>query len=90
MSPEAFRYDPDFRSRIHPKDYHSPFCCRCQRNLDTSKAVAVTINEETFMALMGHGRAQEIRTNFNPGREDLCGDSWIGKDCLRKLNQKSL
>lgn len=85
---DAFYYDPDYRSRVHPRDITAPYCCRCQRNLDTSKAVAVTINEETMMAVIGHGRAEEMRTNFNPQCASLTGDAWIGKDCLAKLKKE--
>ncbi len=87
--PEPFYYDPDYRSRVHPRDWKRPYCCRCQQNLDTSKAVAVTINEETMMALIGHGRAEELRTNSHPQCRKLVSDGWIGKDCLRQLKREA-
>jgi len=88
MTLEAFDYDPDFRR--DPKDWQKPFCCRCQQNLDMKKAIAVTINEETFTLVIGHGREEEIQTNFNHQAKHLCNNAWIGKDCLKKCTSKSI
>lgn len=81
-----FYYDPDYRkTHIHPKDPKKPYCCRCQQNVDVNKAIPVTINEETFMAIEGHNRHEEIRTNFNPQSVDLVFNSYLGKDCRKVL-----
>lgn len=78
----AFYYDPDFRkSHIHPRDVKKPYCCRCQMNVDPEKAIAVTINGETWMALKGHDRHEELRTNFNAPAKDLVCNAYIGRDC---------
>lgn len=82
----AFYYDPDFRrTHIHPKDVTKPYCCRCMQNVDVNKAIAVTINEETWMAVIGHDRHEEIRTNFAPQCRDLVINSYLGKDCYKAL-----
>jgi hypothetical protein len=81
-----FCYDPDYRSRVHPKDHTKPFCCRCQHNIDTSKAIPVTINEESLMAVIGHGRSEEL--NPNPNHPESTWDTWIGKDCLARLKKE--
>ena len=81
---DAFSYDPDYRSKVHPRDPKKPYCCRCQQNLNVEKAIAiaVTINEETFMAVKGHDRHEEIRTNFNPPQvTNLVSNGYMGKDC---------
>lgn len=83
---DAFYYDPDFRkSHIHPKDWKKPYCVRCMQNLDTSKAIPITHNSETWMAVVGHDRIEEIRTNYN--HDDLTLNGWIGKDCYKKVKQ---
>ena len=83
---EAFYYDPDFRhTNTHPKDPTAPYCLRCQHNVDVTKAVEVTANEETWEALLGHNRHEEIRTNFNPQCKGLVINGYLGKDCYRKL-----
>lgn len=87
---DAFSYDPDFRSRVHPKKPLEPYCCRCQQNVNVETAVPVTINEETWMAVEGHGRDKEIRTNFNtPLTFDLTHNGWLGPDCYKKLRGKT-
>lgn len=80
-TPEAFYFDPDFRSNSHPKNPTEPYCCRCQRNVDITKAIPVSINDETWMAVEGHDRHEEIRTNFYANQVGLVYNGWIGKDC---------
>ena len=85
---DAFYFDPDFRSKTHPRDPKAPYCIRCQQNLDTTKAVAVSFNDETWMAVVGHDRHEEIRTNFNgPHTLGLVANGWIGKDCYKKVKK---
>lgn len=85
---DAFYFDPGFRSKTHPRDPKAPYCIRCQQNLDTSKAIAVTFNDETWLAVVGHDRHEEIRTNFAPHLKDLVLNGWIGKDCYKKVTNK--
>ncbi len=86
-APEPFYYEPDYRSKTHPRDLKKPYCCRCQQNVDISKATPVTINEETFMAIEGHDRHEEIRTNHNPQCRHLVSNGYIGKDCLKAAKE---
>lgn len=85
---DAFYFDPDFRSKTHPRDPKAPYCIRCQQNLDTSKAIAVSFNDETWMAVVGHDRHEEIRTNLAPHLRGLVCNGWIGKDCYKKVMKK--
>jgi hypothetical protein len=86
ITQEAFYFDPDFRkTHIHPRDPKKPYCCRCQMNVDPAKAIAVTCNDETWMALEGHDRHDELRTNFNPQARDLVYNGYIGRDCRRAI-----
>ncbi len=88
MTDKPFYYGPDFRkSHIHPREVTKPYCCRCQMNVDATKAIPVTINEETWMALEAHNRHEELRTNFNPQAKDLVSNSYLGRDCWKALNQ---
>lgn len=82
---DAFDFDPDYRR--DPKDFNEPYCCHCQRNLDPSTAIPVTINDETHIAVPGHDRIEEIRTNFK--HDNMTLNAWIGKDCLRRLAGKA-
>lgn len=83
---DAFCYDPDFRSKTHPRKPLEPYCCRCHQNVDITKAIAVSINDETWMAVVGHDRHEEIRTNYNgPHTLKLVTNGWIGKDCYKKV-----
>lgn len=85
---EPFYYDPDYRkTHIHPRDPNKPYCCRCQMNIDITKAIPVTINEETYMALEGHNRHEELRTNFNKNANKLVLNSYIGRDCRAALTK---
>lgn len=84
---EAFYYEPDFRSKVHPRDPKKPFCCRCQQNVDPSKAIPVSVNDESWMAIEGHGRHEEIRTNFNPQAKRLVYDGYIGRDCRAAISK---
>lgn len=79
---KPFFYDLDFRR--DPKDASKPYCMRCQQNVDINKAVPVSVNEETWMAIKGHDLHEEIRTNFAPQCRDLVSNQYIGKDCMER------
>ena len=80
-----FYYEPDFRSKVHPKDPTTPFCCRCQQNVDPDKAIAVSVNDEEWIAIEGHDRHDEIRTNWAPQQKKLVYNGYIGRDCYAAL-----
>ena len=88
MTNEPFYYDPEFRSKIHPKDPTKPFCCRCQQNVDPEKAIPVSVNDESWQAVEGHDRHEEIRTNFHPHQKKLVYNGYIGRDCRRALQKE--
>lgn len=78
-------YDPDFRRG--PKYSSKPYCMRCQQNVDITKAVPVSVNEETWMAIEGHDRHEEIRTNLSPQCRDLVSNQYIGRDCMKIITK---
>lgn len=80
-----FYYDPDFRSKVHPRNLKKPFCCRCQQNVDPEKAIPVSVNDETWMALEGHDRHEEIRSNYNSQCLKLVYNGYIGRACYASL-----
>lgn len=87
---KPFYYEPDFRSKIHPRKPSEPFCCRCQQNVDPAKAIAVSVNDESWMAIEGHDRHEEIRTNFNPQCKKLVYNGYIGQDCMKALKKSGV
>ena len=81
-APTPWFYDPDFRrSHIHPKDVMKPYCAVCQQNVDPDKAVKVTVNEETWMAVEGHDKAELVHGASNRG----ISNHYIGRDCYSAL-----
>jgi hypothetical protein len=82
----AFCYDPDFRRS--PKDPRKPYCCRCQQNVNSNTAVAVTINEETWMAVEGHGNPDPVSRPDHKNK--VIGDAYLGKDCYEILKRNAV
>lgn len=83
----AFFYDPDFR-REPPRE--GAYCHTCQRPVNVKTAVAVSVNEETWMAIEGHGNHEAIRTNFAPQCRNLVLDAYIGTDCYKRLIREKM
>jgi len=75
-----FGYEPDFRRM--PADVSKPFCIRCQKNVNTAKAIAVTVNEEKWVAVEGHNNHALVQGNTTPS---MVQNLYIGKDCMAAI-----
>lgn len=80
MTTQLIQFDPDFRR--NPKTKH--FCAHCYRDIhDPSKAVAVTVDWNTWTLLEGHNREKEM-PNYDKWPKEI-GNEYIGATCMKKL-----
>lgn len=68
---QTFYLDPDYRKFA---DYKIPYCVRCQRAVDVSKAIKVTLLDSA------PGRNDKLHVRL--GGADL-----MGADCWRRISK---
>jgi hypothetical protein len=83
--PLVWELDPDFRrdAPAHP----IPYCAKCQRKVDTTKANRVWVNWETWSA---SNDRESVVYSGSGGKvfkhvDGVISEEWIGPDCWKVL-----
>lgn len=82
---KAWELDPDFR-RDAPK-HPIPYCAKCQRKVDITKAHRVWVNWETWTVSLERDLVVYSQGSKGPTKhvDGVIGEEWIGPDCWKVL-----